>query len=68
MNYVKKAIWLIIGVCGLVSTYILRVSSQSVKDEYAYFTNSFFILCVILIAYFLITKLFKNNTTKEDDA
>ncbi len=61
MEHIKKIVLLCFAASALTSVWILRVSSISVRDEYAIFTDTVFIISLILLVYFYISDKRKNN-------
>ena len=62
MDYIKKLLLLCFAVSALASVWISRVSSQPVRDDYTFFTNTVFIVSLILLlCFYVIDKPKKNN-------
>ena len=62
MDYIKKLLLLFFAVSALASVWISRVSSQLVRDDYTFFTNTVFIVSLILLlCFYVIDKPKKNN-------
>ena len=60
MNKLKSIILLLFGVACLISVYILRVSPESVREEYRSYNTIILIIVVLYIIYNVYMKIKKN--------
>ena len=62
MGYIKKLLLLCFALSALASVWISRVSSQTVRDDYNFITNTVFIVSLILLlCFYVIDKPKKND-------
>ena len=61
MDFIKNILLICFAISALASVWILRVSSQSVKDDYSFFTNTAFTVSLILLLSFYVIDNRKSN-------